>query len=92
MKLEITSVLDLLHRSSFSTLATQSLQMPGYPYATVIPNVLDECHRSLLLISALAEHTIDASLVRQMGLMIADRQAGPFELGIRSIAVDLAGS
>ena len=57
MKLEITPVLDLLHRSPVSTLATQSLQMPGYPYATAIPNVLDECHRPLLLISALAEHT-----------------------------------
>ena len=57
MKLEIPPILDLLHRSSVSTLATQSLQMPGYPYATVIPNVLDECHRPLLLVSALAEHT-----------------------------------
>jgi len=57
MKLEITPVLDLLNRSPVSTLATQSLQMPGYPYATAIPNVLDECHRPLLLISALAEHT-----------------------------------
>ena len=35
---------------------------------------------------------LDASMVRQMGLMIADRQAGPFELGIRSIAVELVGS
>lgn len=29
--------------------------MPGYPYATVVPNVLDEQHRPILLISALAE-------------------------------------
>lgn len=31
--------------------------MPGYPYATLVPNVLDEQHRPILLISALAEHT-----------------------------------
>ena len=32
---------------------------------------------------------LDTSRVRQMGLMIADRQEGTFELAIRSIAVDM---
>jgi len=57
VKLEFAPVLELLHGIHASTLATQSLQMPGYPYATVVPNVLDEHHRPILLISALAEHT-----------------------------------
>lgn len=57
MKLELAPVLNLLHGTQASTLATQSIQMPGYPYATVVPNVLDEQHRPILLISALAEHT-----------------------------------
>ncbi len=57
MKLELAPVLNLLHSAQASTLATQSLQMPGYPYATVVPNMLDEYHRPILLISALAEHT-----------------------------------
>lgn len=57
MKRELSPVLDLLHGAPALTLATQSLQMPGYPYATVVPNVLDEEHRPILLISALAEHT-----------------------------------
>lgn len=57
MKLELAPVLELLHSVHASTLATQSLQMAGYPYATVVPNVLDEQHRPILLISALAEHT-----------------------------------
>lgn len=57
MKLELAPVLELFHSVHPSTLATQSLQMPGYPYATVVPNVLDEQHRPILLISALAEHT-----------------------------------
>ena len=50
-------VINLLHLAEFSTLATQSQQLPGYPYATAVPNVLDENHRPLLLISRLAEHT-----------------------------------
>ncbi len=57
MKLEFAAVLNLLHGASASTLATHALQMPGYPYATVVPNVLDEQHCPLLLVSALAEHT-----------------------------------
>lgn len=57
MKLELAPVLKLLHSAQASTLATQSLQMPGYPYATVVSNVLDEHHQPILLISALAEHT-----------------------------------
>ncbi len=57
MKLDLAPVINLLHSAAASTLATQSLQMPGYPYATVVPNVLDEQHRPILLISALAEHT-----------------------------------
>ena len=57
MKLVVEPVINLLHQAACSTLATQSSQLPGYPYATVVPNVLDECHRPLLLVSALAEHT-----------------------------------
>lgn len=57
MKLELAPVLKLLHSAQASTLATQSLLMSGYPYATVVPNVLDERHQPILLISALAEHT-----------------------------------
>ena len=57
MKLAVEPTVNFLHKPAYSTLATQSAQFPGYPYATVVPNVLDECHRPLLLVSALAEHT-----------------------------------
>jgi hypothetical protein len=57
MKPAVEPVIDLLHGATYGTLATQSARLPGYPYATVVPNVLDECHRPLLLVSALAEHT-----------------------------------
>ncbi len=57
MKLAIEPAINLLHGAAYGTLATQSTQLPGYPYATLIPNVVDEYHRPLLLVSALAEHT-----------------------------------
>lgn len=34
---------------------------------------------------------LDTSKLRQIGLMIADRQEGPFELAVRAIAVEVAG-
>lgn len=57
MKIPIESVLALLHETAFGTLATHATQLPGYPYATVMPYVLDESHCPVICISALAEHT-----------------------------------
>lgn len=57
MKIAPAAALHLLHGQHYATLATHAEQLPGYPYATVLPYVLDEQQRPLLLISALAEHT-----------------------------------
>lgn len=57
VKIPIEAALTLLHESTYGTLATNSSQLPGYPYATVVPYVLDESHCPVLCISALAEHT-----------------------------------
>lgn len=57
MKIDPASAIRLLHCTSHAVLATNSTQMPGYPYATAVPLVVDEAQRPLLLISALAEHT-----------------------------------
>ena len=57
MQLSLEPVLSLLHVAHYGTLATHSTQLPGYPYATVVPYVLDEHHQPVLCISALAEHT-----------------------------------
>jgi len=57
VKIAPAAALQLLHGQHYATLATHASQLPGYPYATVLPYVLDEQHCPLLLISALAEHT-----------------------------------
>jgi len=57
MKIPIEAALALLHEASCGTLATLSTQLPGYPYATATPFVLDEAHRPVFCVSALAEHT-----------------------------------
>ena len=57
MKIPVADIIHLLHECSFGTLATHSVAMPGYPFATVLPFVADEHHRPLFLMSRLAEHT-----------------------------------
>lgn len=57
MQIAIASLIHLLHESSHGVLSTHSTQLPGYPYGTAVPLVLDTEHRPILLISALAEHT-----------------------------------
>lgn len=50
-------LIDLLHRCDDAALATHSLAVPGFPYASAVPFATDERHRPVLLISRLAEHT-----------------------------------
>jgi putative heme iron utilization protein len=57
MQIALASAIHLLHETAHGVLASHSTQLPGYPYATAVPLVVDEQHRPLLLISALAEHT-----------------------------------
>lgn len=51
------AVLSLMHLAAVGSLASHSRQLPGYPFATAVPYVLDQCHNPVLCISALAEHT-----------------------------------
>ncbi|GAB3538456.1 pyridoxamine 5'-phosphate oxidase family protein [Noviherbaspirillum agri] len=57
MKPTLDIAIHLLHSASSGTLATHSLQLPGYPFATTLPFAPDEHHRPLFLVSGLAEHT-----------------------------------
>lgn len=76
MKIPLESALVLLHEVPFGTIATWSTQMPGYPYATVVPCVLDERHRPVLCLSALAEHTRNLAADARSSLAVA-RTEGP---------------
>lgn len=47
----------LLRNRTFGVLATQSLDVPGYPFGSITPYVLDAEGDPLLLISGIAQHT-----------------------------------
>lgn len=76
MNIGIAPVLHLLHRAVFGTLATQSLELPGYPFASLLPYVPDERHRPVFLLSALAEHTKNALADPRASLLLHDAAAG----------------
>lgn len=57
MQIPFSQAVQLLHQTRHAVLGTHSTQLPGYPYGTAVPLVVDGQHRPLLLISALAEHT-----------------------------------
>ena len=57
MEISVETIIPLLHNATFGVLATQSTQLPGYPFASILPFVPDERHRPVFLLSALAEHT-----------------------------------
>lgn len=67
-RLEI--LIDLLHRSPDAALATQSVAVAGFPYASALPFATDERHRPILLLSSLAEHSHNLAADPRASLMV----------------------
>jgi len=72
MKPDVETALHLLHSMPSGTLATQSVQSPGYPFPTALPFALDERHCPLLFLSRLAEHTKNIHADPRIGFLVAD--------------------
>ncbi len=62
---------DLLHFATDAALATQSASMPGYPFASSVPFIVDEHQCPIVLISRLAEHTRNLAANPRTSLMIS---------------------
>lgn len=70
MKILFDAVVHLLHTCHHGSLATQSVHVPGYPLASVLPFALDEQHRPVFLVSRLAEHTKNLAADSRSGFMV----------------------
>lgn len=75
MKSRLAILVDLLHRCPDAALATHSLSLPGYPFATAVPYATDELHRPVFLISRLAEHTQNLAADPRASLLVHVRLA-----------------
>lgn len=70
MKPRLATLIDLLHRCPDGALATHSLAVPGYPFATALPFATDQQHRPVFLISRLAEHTQNLAADPRASLLV----------------------
>lgn len=68
---------ELLKRRSFGVLATQSTHLPGYPFGSVVPYVLDGDGFPLILISTLALHTKNIQKDPKVSLTVWEDEEGP---------------
>lgn len=71
MKTDFADIIHLLHETSSGVLATHSAQLTGYPFATLLPYVVDEHHRPVCLMSSLAEHTKNVLADSRASFLIA---------------------
>jgi putative heme iron utilization protein len=82
------TLIELLHTASDAALATHSLDLPGYPFASSVAYATDEHHRPLLLISRLALHTQNLAADPRASLMVA-RALGDGEMARITVLGDL---
>jgi putative heme iron utilization protein len=71
MKIHFDTVIQLMHKTSYGVLATQSTQVAGYPFASILPFILDEQHCPVFLISSLAEHTKNVLADHRASLLVS---------------------
>lgn len=83
----------LLHSTKTGSLATISVDFPGYPFGSVVSYALDELGRPLLLLSDLAEHTRNLQADSRASLMATedDRPGDVLALGRVTLIGDLSG-
>jgi len=68
----VPSARKLLRRSREGALATQSVQLAGFPYASWLPYACDETASPLFVISRLAEHTQNLLADGRSSLLVYD--------------------
>lgn len=83
MKPNVDTAIHLLHTAPSGTLATHSLQLPGYPFATALPFITDEQHCPVFLVSSLAEHTKNLLADKRTSFMVSSAGDGNILTGAR---------
>ncbi|MCF8004689.1 MAG: DUF2470 domain-containing protein [Chromatiaceae bacterium] len=77
----------VLAGSFHGVLSTQSLELAGYPFGSVVPYVLDQEGRPLLLLSPLSQHTKNLEADSRCGLTLLEEGEGDVQQRGRLSAV-----
>jgi putative heme iron utilization protein len=70
MNIALDQTIHLLHAIASGALATHAVEPAGYPYASALPFMPDECHRPVFLASRLAEHASNLAGDSRASLLI----------------------
>lgn len=76
MKILTNTAIHLLHESAHGSLATHSLRVPGFPFASVLNHMPDSNHDPVFLISSLAEHTRNLRADGRASLLVLPPEGG----------------
>ncbi|GLU34013.1 pyridoxamine 5'-phosphate oxidase family protein [Trinickia caryophylli] len=76
MNISAQAPLHLLHRAPAGTLATNLREPEGFPFPTMLPFMPDGCHRPVILVSRLAEHTRNLQTDARAGFLVVDTPDG----------------
>ena len=63
---------ELFRTARSGVLSSHSTKLPGYPYGSALPCVMDHAGRPVLLISHLAEHTHNLEADARASFLVAD--------------------
>jgi putative heme iron utilization protein len=66
----------LFLRESFGVLSTTSLDVPGFPFGSVVPYCVDALCRPIIYISHIAQHTRNILADPRVSLTVLERMAG----------------
>lgn len=83
MKTATEALIHLLHQATHGSLATHSLDTPGYPYLSVLPFVPDTRHCPVFLISGLAEHTRNLAADARASFLVCEPDRTDVQVGGR---------
>ncbi len=73
----------LLLKNHQGVLSTNSVEMPGYPFGSVVPYCLDQTGHPIILISRIAQHTKNILADPKVSLLTIEQGADDVQLGGR---------
>jgi putative heme iron utilization protein len=82
---------ELLLRECRGVLSTHSVDMPGYPFGSVVPYSLDRSGMPVILISSIAQHTRNLLADPRLSLIVSEREAADVQASSRLTLLADAG-
>lgn len=70
--MSVNQALELLQAQHVGMLATQSRDMPGYPFGSMVPYSLSAQYYPVMLISNIAQHYLNIQAIAKVSLLVVE--------------------